>query len=88
VHLIKNQDPVMEGKQAEIAVARGESMHGGGGRIDESAECAGEDGLAAAGGSIEDQDGVGAGGAKGGDEPSQYRVPGVGGKVEELAERG
>ena len=51
---------------AEIAITRGKAMCGGGGGIDEGAKDAGQDRLAAAGGSIEDEDWVRAGGAEGG----------------------
>jgi hypothetical protein len=78
VHLIEDQNPVVKGEFAEFVIARREAVDGSGGGIDESAQCASEDGLAAAGGSVEDQDGVRRSGAEGGGEPRYYRVPGVG----------
>jgi hypothetical protein len=88
VHLIEDQYPVMKGEFAELVIAGGEAVDGGGGRIDESAECASEDGLAASGGSVEDQDGIRRSGAEGGGEPRCYRVPGVGWEIEKTLQRG
>jgi hypothetical protein len=54
VHLIEDHYPVMKGEFAEFVIARGEAVDGSGAGIDESTECASEDGFAASGGSIED----------------------------------
>jgi hypothetical protein len=64
--MVEGEDPIVEGEGEELAVGVGQGAERGGGGIDQGAEHTGGGGLAAAGGSLEDEDGVGAGGAEGG----------------------
>jgi hypothetical protein len=74
----------VEGQIEEIAIAWRKAMDGDRGRIDQGVERAGECGFAAAGGSVEDEDGVGAGGSERGGEPGEDGDPLASVQVEEV----
>jgi hypothetical protein len=87
--MVEGQDPIVEGEGEELAVGGGQRAERGGGGIDQGAEHTGGGGLAAAGRSVEDENGVGAGGAESGEEPGEAAEPVlVGGEVEEGTEGG
>jgi hypothetical protein len=65
--MIEGQQVVLPGEFVQVALGVGERVEGGGGGIDEGAEEACGGGLAGAGGTAQDEDGVGAAGAERGE---------------------
>ncbi|HWY48000.1 MAG TPA: hypothetical protein VNX70_11495 [Bryobacteraceae bacterium] len=80
--VIEGENPIVlsDGEQFSYRAGNGEERSGGG--IDQGAEHAGGGGLAAGGCTVENENGMRAGGAKGGEEPGgESRAVGVSGEV-------
>jgi|SRR5215469_4121426 len=69
--MIEGQDPVFAGKPAELVGGRREWVDRLEVGVGEGSEGASGEGFAGAGRSTEDEDGVGAGGTEGGEEPGE-----------------
>ena len=79
--VVKGEDPIEAGEGEEFTGGGWKRGEGRGGGIDQGAEDAAGERLAAAGRAAEDEDGVGSAGAQGGEEPGEAAEPigGVGG---------
>src|ERR1017187_3132188 len=73
--VVEGEDPVEAGAREELAGGGGKRGEGRGGGIDDRPEGAGGEGFAAAGRTTEDEDGIGAVCAEGGEEPGQAAEP-------------
>ena len=75
-HVIEGEKPVFAGERKQVAEG-GEGREGRGAGIDKAAEDARSEGLAAAGRAAQNEDGIGAAGAQGAEEPGQAGEPAV-----------
>jgi hypothetical protein len=73
--VVEGEDPVEAGEGEELAGGGGKRGEGRGGGIDDRPEDAGGEGFAAAGRTTEDEDGIGAVCAEGGEEPGKAAEP-------------
>src|ERR1035437_9081625 len=73
--VVEGEDPVEAGEGEELAGGGGKRGEGRGGGIDDRPEDAGGEGFAAAGRTTEDEDGIGAVCAEGGEEPGEGAEP-------------
>jgi hypothetical protein len=89
--VIEGQDAVLFGVRPQPARGVGKRGHGIAGRVERLAQQTGEGGFAGAGGSFQNQDGIGAGGPQGGEHPILAGLPDVDGQTgegfEEAVER-
>ncbi len=81
--VVEGEDAVVESEGEELALVMREGVEGGGGGVEEGAEDAGGGGFAARRRAGEDEDGIGAGGAQGGEEPGKHAAIGRAGEVKE-----
>jgi hypothetical protein len=73
--VVEGQDPVVVSEGQQSGFGEREGAKESGGRIDQGAEHSGGGGLAAAGWSLKDEDGIGTRGAEGGKEPGEAAEP-------------
>lgn len=85
--MVEGENPVVAGESEEVAGGGRDGIEGRGAGVDDGTKEAGGEGFAGAWGTLEDEDGEGAIGVEGGEEPGEAAEPvGAGGEVETGAE--